>query len=71
MEHIAKCTRPFYAALFVLAAFFAFAAQPATAAGAGSKGCWYEVGNPPACDICGWDCADGQQCCGISGVEVE
>lgn len=31
-----------------------------------TKGCWYEPPNPPACDICGWSCGAGQQCCQIN-----
>lgn len=63
MESIAKFPRSLFAALFVLAGAFAFAAQPATAS---QNGCWYEPGDEPACNICGYDCSDGQQCCTIS-----
>lgn len=63
MESIAKFPRALFAALFVLAGAFAFAAQPATA---GEMGCWYEAGDEPACDWCGDSCSDGQQCCTIS-----
>lgn len=66
MRSILSSTLRVYLGLFALSATFAFASQPARAAEAAQKGCWYEVGNPPACDICGWDCASGQQCCGIS-----
>lgn len=67
MKQILNSNR-IYVALFVLSGMFAFAVQPVRAEeeGAGQKGCWYEKGDAPACDICGWDCIDGQQCCGIS-----
>ncbi|HEY0021344.1 MAG TPA: hypothetical protein VGB24_00480 [Longimicrobium sp.] len=67
MKKILNSSLRVYVALFAVAGSFAFAAQPATALEpAGSKGCWYEAGNPPACDICGWDCTAGQACCGIN-----
>lgn len=43
----------------------AASARPASAEEA-DKGCWYEPPNPPACDICGWSCGSGQQCCSIT-----
>jgi hypothetical protein len=67
MKTILNSTRRVYVALFVLAGMFAFAAQPVTAAEeAVVKGCWYEEGDPPACDICGWDCVWWQECCTIN-----
>lgn len=66
MESIAKFPRALFAALFVLAGAFAFAAQPATAAMEAQKGCWYQTGDEPACDWCGDSCGSGQQCCTIS-----
>jgi hypothetical protein len=71
MQKILSSNVRVYAVLFVLAGMFAYAAQPVKAAAAASKGCWYEVGNPPACDICGWDCASGQVCCGITVEQPE
>jgi hypothetical protein len=69
MKKMLNSTLRVYFALFALAGSFAFATQPATAAEAASKGCWYEEGNPPACDICGWSCGSGQQCCGITEIQ--
>jgi hypothetical protein len=57
---------PLFTALFILAGFFGYGAEPADA---GLNGCWYEEGNPPACDICGYDCKiPGQQCCSIKPI---
>ena len=55
-----------YVALFALAGTFAYAAQPAVAAELAVKGCWYKVGDPPACDICAYSCGAGQGCCTIN-----
>jgi hypothetical protein len=69
MKNILNSTLRVYVALFAVAGAFAFTTQPARADAAAEKGCWYEEGNPPACDICGWDCAADQQCCGIKEVQ--
>ena len=71
MKNVLNATRRAYLALFLLAGMFAYAAQPARAVEADIKGCWYEVGDEPACDICGWDCIDGQVCCTIEGGPIE
>lgn len=64
MKTIVNSTRRVYVVLFILAGMFAFATQPIKAAESDDiKGCWYEEGDEPACDICGWDCDWDQVCC--------
>jgi hypothetical protein len=59
--------RKLLAMVFAVAGLLGAAAGSAVPASAGQTvhGCWYEPPNPPGCDICGWDCGAGQQCCTI------